>query len=74
MSVVLSSGGSWTRQERNWTRRAQGARLDSDEQEDALGPDGRSRPGLAELGLEGHCSAQGSSPKAQPCQRGAGGP
>lgn len=38
MSVVLSSGGSWTRQERNWARRAQEARLDSGKQQDTGGP------------------------------------
>lgn len=81
MSVVLSSGGSWTRQERNWARRAPEARLDSDKQ-DAGSPEAASPWAQTNAhvlaswswGWRGHYSAQGSSPKARWCQRGSGGP
>ena len=38
MSVVLRIGGSWTRQERNWARKSQEARLGSSKESDARSP------------------------------------
>ena len=80
MSVVLSSGGSWTRQERNWPSRAQKARLDSDKEDagslKAARPVPRqtltSQPRGAGAGRH-TVLLVGPSPRAQQFRRGSGG-
>lgn len=55
MSVVLRTGGSWTRQERNWASESQGARSDSSKGSDAGSP-ALPRPAPRELAGTQLCS------------------